>query len=141
MTRDIEAAVAWYRDVCGWTFETMEMEDGSAYHVAIAHGRPVAGITDMKMGCDKDEVPPRWFTYFAVDDVDLVMEQTRQGGGKVLQEPFEVPSVGRIAIVRDPSGAALGVMRPFFPTDELVEQDMQEMQEEADLADLENVPV
>ena len=138
MTRDIEAAVAWYRDVCGWTFETMEMEDGSAYHVAIAHGRPVAGITDMKMGYDKDEVPPRWFTYFAVDDVDLVMDQTRDGGGVVLQEPFEVPGVGRIGIVKDPSGAALGVMRPFFPTDELIEQDEAE---EAELGDLENVPV
>ena len=92
MTRDIEAAVAWYRDVCGWTFETMEMEDGSAYHVAIAHGRPVAGITDMKMGYDKDEVPPRWFTYFAVDDVSpLPSDRVAPSVSETILSPALVP--------------------------------------------------
>lgn len=140
MTHDIDGAISWYGKVCGWIFETMRMADGGLYHVAIAHGRPVAGITDMKPGevSGNKGFPPRWFTYFAVDDVDLVIEQARAGGGEVIQQPFDVPGVGRIGIVRDPTGAALGVIHPYFPGDALVEQDRRDA---LGLNDLDNVPI
>ena len=123
MTRDVPGALAYYKTVCGWSFDKMPMQDGSDYHIAIAHGKPIAGIMDMSAMDEHAEVPPHWFTYFAVDDVDVAMDQTRFAGGEIRRPPMHVPGVGRIAIVVDPSGAAAGIMTPEFPGDELVAAD------------------
>src|SRR4029453_4291071 len=34
------------------------------------------------------------------------------GGGKVMREPFDVPTVGRIAIIQAPGGAAIAWITP-----------------------------
>ena len=39
------------------------------------------------------------------------MAKVREAGGSILAEPFESLDGGRIAIIADPSGAALGVWR------------------------------
>ena len=131
MTRDVPAAIAYYRDVCGWHIDEVPMPDGP-YFVAVAHGKPVAGIMDIAQVPGLENVPPHWFTYIAVDDVDASAEATRAAGGAVDQAPFDVPGVGRIAIVTDPSGAKVGLMTPAPEGD----SDMSG----AD-TDLENVPV
>ena len=43
------------------------------------------------------------------------MQQTRDAGGVILRDSFDVPEVGRIAIIQDPTGAAMGVMTPNMP--------------------------
>lgn len=141
MTRDPEAAVRYYTDVCGWSFDTIPSGD-AVYYVAIAHGRPIAGITGMA-GMEGVEDKPHWFTYFAVDDVDAAMEQTRFAGGEVLRAPLDVPEVGRVGLVRDPTGAAVGLMRPVFPGDALAAADAASEEGSADtpIDEDENFPV
>lgn len=112
MTRDIEAAKAYYGAVCGWTWDSMPMGEGGDYHLAMRQGRPVAGAMDMSGMAQMENVPPHWFSYFAVDDVDAAVTATVAAGGKVIREPFEVPGTGRIAILEDPTGAAMGLMTP-----------------------------
>lgn len=111
MTRDAEAAKAYYHDLLGWEFEVMPMSDGE-YHVAMRGGKPVAGIMDMRGVEAMAQLPPHWFTYLAVADLDAALEQTRAQGGTIQREPFEVPDTGRIAIVTDPAGAAVGLIAP-----------------------------
>jgi len=111
MTRDVAAARAWYAQVCGWTWETSEMPDGE-YHLAMAHGRPVAGLFDMSGEAAFETMPAHWFTYLAVDDVDAAVARATAAGGTVIRPPFDVAKVGRIALVRDAGGAALGLMEP-----------------------------
>lgn len=113
MTRDVQGAMKYYGNTCGWTFETMPMEDQSGdYYVANLNGAPVAGIMDMAPMDHLKDVPPHWFSYFAVDDVDAAVAATKAAGGVVLREPFNVPCTGRIAILQDPTGAAMGLMTP-----------------------------
>ena len=114
MTRDAEGACAYYAATCGWTFDRMPMQ-GSVYHVAMAQGQPVAGIIDMTGMPGMDALPPHWFTYIAVDDVDAATQATEAAGGTVIRAPFEVEGVGRIAILTDPTGAAVGLMTPANP--------------------------
>ena len=54
--------------------------------------------------------PPQWFEYIEVDDVDHRVALVEENGGKVLRPPFNIPNVGRIAIITDATGAALGLM-------------------------------
>lgn len=111
MTRDVAAARDYYAQVCGWEWATMPMSDGD-YHVASRNGRMVAGMMDIAAMAGMEGAPPHWFTYLAVDDVDAAVAATRAAGGTIHREPWEVPGVGRIAIVADPSGAAVGLMTP-----------------------------
>lgn len=112
MTRDPDAAKAYYAATCGWAFEEMPMEGGEDYHCALQDGRPTAGIMDMTGLTEMDGVPPHWFTYIAVDDVDAAAEATAQAGGTIIRPPFDVAGVGRIVILADPTGAAVGLMTP-----------------------------
>ena len=57
-------------------------------------------------------VPPHWLVYLEVKDIVAAVADVTATGGKVLREPFTVPGVGEIAIVAEPSGAAIGLMEP-----------------------------
>lgn len=111
LTWDVVASRAYYEAVCGWAWEAMEMPEGP-YHVAMAHGRPMAGMLDMNGRPQFEGMPAHWCTYLAVDDLDAALARAADHGGKVLRPRFEVPDVGSIAMVEDAGGAALGLMTP-----------------------------
>ena len=109
-TRNPEAAKKFYNATLGWTFEGMPMPNGT-YWVAKLGDVPVGGIFTMN-GPEFDGIPEHWFSYVAVDDVDARVGKLKTAGGTVMKEAFDVPTVGRIAIVKDTNGAVLGMMTP-----------------------------
>lgn len=110
MSGDVEGSKAFFAAQAGWTFDGMEMPDGM-YWVAMSNGKPTAGIMSVEAMGDAS-IPPHWTTYIAVDDIDAVVASTVANGGKVVRPAFDVPGVGRIAMVQDPGGAAVGMMTP-----------------------------
>jgi predicted enzyme related to lactoylglutathione lyase len=110
MTRDAGAAQAFYAAMLGWTYDTMPMPEGD-YVIAKAGGKAVAGVFAMK-GPEFEGVPPHWFTYITVDDVNARADAAVKAGGKLCRPVFEVPGVGHIAIVTDPTGATVGLFQP-----------------------------
>ena len=110
MTDDVEAAKAFYGAATGWTFADMPMPEGT-YTLCQVDGQPVAGIAPLAMTNDED-LPTHWMTYLAVADIDAVVAKAETGGGKIVTPPFDVPGVGRIAVMTDPSGARIGMMTP-----------------------------
>lgn len=110
MTRDVAGAKAFYGDVCGWTFMDMPF-DGMTYVVAMAAGEPAGGIYDIS-GADYEGQPECWMSYVAVDDADAAAARVTAAGGTVVQAPFDVTGVGRIAMLVDKNGAMLGVIKP-----------------------------
>jgi predicted enzyme related to lactoylglutathione lyase len=107
MTHDVEKAKKFYADTLGWSYEGMPMPEGT-YWVASAGGEPVGGIVD----AGSDGAPEAWIGYIAVDDVDARTKKAVQAGAKVLQPAFDIPGVGRIVILAEPGGAAIGWMTP-----------------------------
>ena len=47
-----------------------------------------------------------------VEDVDATAANVTKLGGKVHMPPFDIPEVGRSAVVADPQGAAFGLFKP-----------------------------
>ena len=45
-------------------------------------------------------------------DVAARVKTATAAGGKVMREPFDIPGVGRIAILMDSRGTAIGLMTP-----------------------------
>ncbi|HET7848645.1 MAG TPA: VOC family protein [Pseudolabrys sp.] len=110
MTRDFERDKKFYADTLGWAFEDMAMPDGT-YWVAKIGGEYVGGLfplTDPKFA----GVPEGWMSYIAVDDVDARVRKAQSGGAQLMRPIFDVPNVGRIAILREPGGAGIGWMTP-----------------------------
>ena len=114
MTADVERAKAFFAATVGWTFDGMNMADmggAGTYWVAQADGKPVGGIMDMT-GIVPPGVPPHWLSYLEVDDIDARTAQVEAAGGSVVRPPFDIPGVGRIAILSDPTGAVVGWITP-----------------------------
>jgi predicted enzyme related to lactoylglutathione lyase len=111
MTRDAEKAKQFYGAALGWTFEPMESADSPTYWVAKSADQPVAGILTMQ-GPDFEDATEGWFAYVAVADLSTALARATTAGGEVIREPFDVPGVGRIAIVNDNAGISMGWMTP-----------------------------
>lgn len=109
MTTDVEGAKSFYGEVFGWTAQDMEMGEMGTYTIFKRAGDADAG------GCMPTppgvEAPPHWLPYVATSDVDATAARANELGGTVVQEPLDIPSVGRIAIVRDPAGAVFGLWK------------------------------
>jgi uncharacterized protein len=110
MTRDAEKAKKFYGGTVGWTFEAMKMPDGT-YWVAKSGDTPVGGLFPLSSP-QFDGVPESWMSYLAVDDVDARVKKAQAAGATLMRPIFDVPGVGRIAILKEPGGAGIGWMTP-----------------------------
>ena len=109
-THDAEASKAFLAATLGWSFEAMPMPDFTYWVVKNGEER-IGGIFEFhEPACEN--APEHWLTYVAVDDVDTRCKKASAAGARMLREPFDVPGVGRIAIVQQPGGAAVAWMTP-----------------------------
>jgi uncharacterized protein len=107
-TRDVEAAKAFYAATLGWTFEELALPDGP-YWVAKSGDAPVGGIGGMETGSlHPNAAESYWFGFIEVDDVDARLADAVARGATVLRAAEDVPGVGRVAVLRDPTGGAIG---------------------------------
>ena len=110
-TNDTEAAAAFYTALVGWKTQDMPMGDGSTYTLWLAADQPVGGMFPAK-GEPFEGERPTWLTYIAVNDVDETVGKVEGLGGQVLAPPVDVPDVGRFAVIADPQGAVVALIKP-----------------------------
>ena len=119
MRRDIDKAAQFYGEVMGWTAEKVSKTDpdrpplpGERSYTVFRNGdETVCGVFKMD-GPEFAGVPDYWFTYLSVADVDKACEHVVATGGRVLRPVYDVPYVGRIAVIEDPDGAVVGIGTP-----------------------------
>src|ERR1035441_1301649 len=108
LTSDEAGATMFYSAVFGWQTAAFPGADVK-YTIWKQQGKGLGGLLKRPM----EQIPPHWLSYVTVADVDATAKKVDQAGGKVLMPPFDVPTVGRIAVFQDPQGAALGVIKPL----------------------------
>jgi predicted enzyme related to lactoylglutathione lyase len=109
MTTDVEAAKGFYGDLFGWELEQAPME-GVDYTLVKVGDRHIGGMMAMPEDMPQGG-PPRWGIYVTVDDTDATVQKATELGGQVLVPPTDIPNVGRFAVIQDPQGAAISVMK------------------------------
>ena len=109
MSTDTGGAEAFYHEVIGWTAEPSPGSPMPYTQFKPAGGAAVAGLmerpSDMHM-------PPFWSMYIGVPNFDEAVAHVRRLGGSELSGIIDVPSVGRMQMLKDPQGAAFYVIQP-----------------------------
>jgi predicted enzyme related to lactoylglutathione lyase len=91
------------------------------YSMAKLNGQTVCAM--YTMGKEMQGIPPNWLSYVTVDDADAIAKTATANGGKVMKEPFDVMTYGRMAVLTDPSGASLAIWQPKATHGAAVKQD------------------
>jgi uncharacterized protein len=108
MTSDTRGAETFYDTVIGWTSEPSP-NSPMPYTQFKRAGTGVAGLMKTPDGMN---MPPFWSMYIAVPDLDEAVAHTKRLGGSELSGVIEVPTVGRLQMLKDPQGAAFYVIQP-----------------------------
>lgn len=111
-TRDVGAAKAFYEKLLGWSTEDTPMPGGmeGTYTMARVDGGDVAGLYAME-GEHFEGVPPHWETYVWVDDVAATVAKAKDLSATILADAMEIPGVGTMAVLKDPTGAVINVFK------------------------------
>jgi predicted enzyme related to lactoylglutathione lyase len=111
LTESPDAAVAFYTHVVGWTSQPFER----GYTMFQGSQGPLAGTVQLPEALKKMGAPPHWTSNVEVADVDATVAKVRELGGRVYAEPQDYPTVGRLAVIADPQGATINVLKPNDP--------------------------
>ncbi|RFA07934.1 hypothetical protein B7R54_00930 [Subtercola boreus] len=103
---DPARAADFYSAVTGVEAKTSDV-DGIPYIELLVEGKSSAGIMP-KQAADQ---PNAWLVYFGAHSPDETAARAAELGGRVLQPAFDIPGIGRMAVLADPQGAVFAVMR------------------------------
>jgi uncharacterized protein len=99
-TSDAAAAKPFYSALFGWDYEENPIPDGGVYSMARRDGKYVAALFS-------SDQPPHWNCYVTVESAGATTANATEHGATVIAEPFDVMDAGRMAVIADPTGAAL----------------------------------
>lgn len=111
MTRDTATAGEFYEGLFGWTRVDMPTPMGPPYTQFFIEGKLVCGMSPMMPGVP-ETVGAFWNSYVIVEDAQQTVTKVLPAGGSVMMPPMEVMDQGSMAMVADPSGAAIGLWQP-----------------------------
>jgi predicted enzyme related to lactoylglutathione lyase len=109
LTTRFEESVRFYENVFGWATSSRSDTHEFRYTTLGKDEDAVAGIMDASAFLE--DAPPTWSVYFEVEDADETARQAEEGGGGIVMAPEDTP-YGRLAELRDPSGARFKILGP-----------------------------
>jgi predicted enzyme related to lactoylglutathione lyase len=108
VTTDAASARAFYTGLFGWEVDEIPMGEHGSYYM-FRRGPHVTAAMH-QMGPEQAAAfPPNWGSYVTVASVDESAARAAELGGAVLMAPFDVMDAGRMAVVRDPTGAVFSL--------------------------------
>jgi len=112
LSSDVETAKAFYTEVFGWEYESMEMGPAGTYYVIKGgESKGLGGLMTRPPQLPAAS-PDGWLVYFIVSDIDAATATTTGKGGTAIYGPADLPGVGRIATLTDPQGGVFSLLQP-----------------------------
>ncbi len=106
-TTDLKKAQAFYGGLFDWSFEDMNMGENGIYSTFKPDSGPMGGMYSMP------GMPPGWMAYVGVNDIDEATEKAKSLGAQVTRDVTEIPHVGWMSVVVDPTGATFALFEPM----------------------------
>jgi len=105
-TADPAQAAAFYAALGGYDVDVGEVA-GRPRTLLSNHGIARAGIARI----EPSKTRPQWLPYILVDDVPATLDRVRRAGGRVVLPPRAGLLEGNVAVIADPQGGTLGIVR------------------------------
>ncbi len=109
MTTDTAAAEKFYNNVVGWNSAPF---DGSPTPYTVFKRSGDVQVAGLMKRPDGMNMPPFWSMYVAVPKLEEAVARIKRLGGSELSGLIEVPTVGRMQMMKDPQGAAFYIIQP-----------------------------
>ncbi len=111
-SNDADKSQAFFENVFGWKFKGGDAAPGMDYREFTTGGEnPVGGLYQINPEWfGGNPPPPHFMIYVAVDDVDENAALAESLGATV-HKKMDIPNVGRMAIIQDPTGAMIATFR------------------------------
>jgi predicted enzyme related to lactoylglutathione lyase len=111
-TTDGEAAKSFYAQLFGWDHVDNPMGPDGVYTLLKLDGKDVGGLYKMMPDMLAQGIPPHWLSYIYVNNADETAEKAKAEGATVMNGPFDVATLGRMAVIQDPTGAVFALWQP-----------------------------
>jgi hypothetical protein len=109
MTTNTKGAESFYRTVVGWTSAPFE---GSPEPYTIFKRKGDASVAGVLPRPDGVNAPPFWAMYVGVPTLETAAAHIKRLGGSECSPVIDVPTVGRMQMMKDPQGAAFYIYEP-----------------------------
>lgn len=107
-TTDQKAAKEFYGKLFGWAFRDQDMGPGGVYTTFTLKGKAVGAAYTLDPKTHGG-VPAHWMPYVATADADASARRAVELHGTLAAPAFDVMDYGRMAVLTDPTGAAISV--------------------------------
>jgi predicted enzyme related to lactoylglutathione lyase len=108
LSRDAKKASEFYRTVGGYDIVENTATNRQSEFVLTSEGYARATVRNIRTADTK--VQPTWLPFVRVNSVAESVARARQLGGKVLVDPSPELLDGKVAVIADPTGAAIGIL-------------------------------
>jgi predicted enzyme related to lactoylglutathione lyase len=115
LTTDLAAAKTFYDAVVGWNIQDKSDFPNDYRMIGRSDGKFAGGAMQLNEEMKQHGARPTWLGYILVPDVDASVAAIQQQGGQIHLPPFDIPGIGRVAMVTDPQGAPFYIMKPLPP--------------------------
>jgi uncharacterized protein len=109
MTSDPAAAEKFYDKVVGWSSAPFQ---GSPQPYTVFKRTGDVQVAGLMKTPDGMNMPPFWSMYVAVPKLEEAVAHIKRLGGSELSGIIDVPTVGRMQMLKDPQGAAFYIIQP-----------------------------
>lgn len=110
-TTDVTKAKSFFGSLFDWKLEDIPMGPGEVYTMIGVGGGTAGGM----MKHPVPGAPSMWLAYVGVDDIQASTKKAKSLGATVMKDVTEVPGMGWLSIIQDPTGAVLGLWKPMMP--------------------------
>ena len=114
-THDVDPAAEFYQALFGYDIVRRAQSPDVVDYVLQSGDYARAGIGELKK---RPDAHPTWLGYIRVEDVSSTVERAQALGGKVLLAPSPANLDGDLAIVADPTGTPIGLLRWDYTDEE-----------------------
>jgi predicted enzyme related to lactoylglutathione lyase len=107
-TSDPDKSRAFYEELFGWTSQDMGPDYG--HYINFSKGGVL--IAGGMKNDGQSGAPDAWSVYLTTDDTDRTVKEAGANGGQVIVPAMDVMTLGKMAVLIDSGGAAIGAWQP-----------------------------
>lgn len=110
MVKNPQQAIKFYRGIANYGVKKYRRDQNTNDYYLISNKLARAGVAAIPGGKQAPQILPNWLPYIIVSNINAAVVKTTKLGGRVILKPASQVYHGRLAVIADPGGAALGLI-------------------------------